>query len=180
MVRRTIMLMIGMALALVAGAASAGGWAVVTLDTLPGEVRAGETLELGFVVRQHGQTPVDVHTWEGGRMPVLWARHSETGEELMIGARKAGVEGHYAVSVTFPRAGIWAWQITPEPFAPTRFEPLVVLAPAPAQATNLAGVISFGRPALLAVGVALLVVAALLALGSRRNARDRSPAGVVR
>jgi hypothetical protein len=179
MVRRTIMLMIGMALALVAGAASAGGWAVVTLDTLPGEVRAGETLELGFMVRQHGQTPVDVHIWEG-RMPSLTATHAESGETITAVARKEGVEGHYAVSVTFPREGVWNWQIAPEPFAPTRFEPLTVLAAGTPQGTNALGALSFGRPVLLAAGVALLVVAAALGLGSRRNARDRSPAGVVR
>src|SRR6185295_2134730 len=35
----------------------AGGWSVVTLDTLPREVRAGQTLHLGFMVRQHGIEP---------------------------------------------------------------------------------------------------------------------------
>jgi len=34
----------------------AGGWTVVTLDTLPREVRTGQALHLGFMVRQHGPT----------------------------------------------------------------------------------------------------------------------------
>lgn len=36
--------------------ALAGGWAVVTLDELPTEVRQGQSLPLGFMVRQHGKT----------------------------------------------------------------------------------------------------------------------------
>ena len=35
----------------------AGGWAVTTLDPLPNELRAGETYAIGYVIRQHGQTP---------------------------------------------------------------------------------------------------------------------------
>src|SRR5438128_12344573 len=35
----------------------AGGWAITTLDSLPNELRAGETYAIGYVIRQHGQTP---------------------------------------------------------------------------------------------------------------------------
>ena len=47
------------ALLALAAPALAGGWAIVTLDTLPREARAGETLHLGFMVRQHGKTPIN-------------------------------------------------------------------------------------------------------------------------
>ena len=38
--------------------ALAGGWAVITLDELPGQVEANQPLEIGFMVRQHGVTPL--------------------------------------------------------------------------------------------------------------------------
>ncbi|RPI90695.1 MAG: hypothetical protein EHM40_17685, partial [Chloroflexi bacterium] len=38
--------------------AFAGGWAVITLDELPGAVVAGEPLTVGFTVLQHGITPM--------------------------------------------------------------------------------------------------------------------------
>ena len=37
----------------------AGGWAVVTLDTLPESVVASTPVRLSFTVRQHGQTLMD-------------------------------------------------------------------------------------------------------------------------
>ncbi len=41
-----------------ASTASAGGWAVTTLDTLPRQFNAGETYRIGYTVRQHGETPL--------------------------------------------------------------------------------------------------------------------------
>jgi hypothetical protein len=145
---------------------------VVTLDEVPGEVRAGETQELGFTVRQHGHTPVDVHTWEGD-LPTLMARHTETGETLMATARKEGPVGHYVVSAAFPKAGVWTWEIIPAPFEGTRFEPLTVLEAAPARSASQTSPVALGRTALIASGVALLLAAAALALRSRRGAQGR-------
>src|SRR3712207_2253271 len=79
--------------------ALAGGWAVVTLDALPEEPRAGETLRLGFMVRQHGVRPADFVE------PFLAATNKETGETLRVDARQEGATGHYVVEVTFPREG---------------------------------------------------------------------------
>src|SRR5215510_963883 len=36
----------------------AGGWAVITLDELPTDVVAGKSLTIGFMVLQHGRTPM--------------------------------------------------------------------------------------------------------------------------
>jgi cytochrome c len=199
MIRRWTMAL-AVALALAAGTASAGGWATVTLDEVPAEARAGETLELGFVVRQHGRTPVDTHTWEG-RMPVLTATHAASGETVIAEARKSGAEGHYTVSVTFPRPGEWAWQIAPEPFAPTLFEPLSVASAAPAASRcswprprwpsrrGAHPVRLFGRrsssgggmlrlSALLAAGgLAMLVAALVTSVGPGEGRTDRADRG---
>ena len=39
--------------------AHAGGWAVITVQDLPDYVEAGKRVDLSYMVRQHGQTPLD-------------------------------------------------------------------------------------------------------------------------
>ena len=39
--------------------ASAGGWAIGSIDAVP-NAQAGHTVEVGFTILQHGVTPVDV------------------------------------------------------------------------------------------------------------------------
>ncbi|MDO9174350.1 MAG: hypothetical protein Q7V62_06055, partial [Actinomycetota bacterium] len=39
--------------------AGAGGWAVTTLDAMP-TPRPGEPVDVGFTIRQHGVTPIDI------------------------------------------------------------------------------------------------------------------------
>ncbi|MCB0240002.1 MAG: hypothetical protein KDH08_15460, partial [Anaerolineae bacterium] len=51
-----------MLMALAAPLALAGGWATVTLDQLPRQPRAGETLALSFTIRQHGLHEIDLDT----------------------------------------------------------------------------------------------------------------------
>lgn len=167
-------------------AASAGGWAVVTLDALPQGPRAGQTLTLGFVVRQHGVTPISAPYGAGSTMqPRLTARNQSTGETLQAIARQEGAVGHFTVDVTFPSAGAWDWEIAPEPFAATKLGTLTVL-PAGANSTQPATGVTSGAPqptatrilslapvALRWVGLALLVAAALLALTSWRGAPTR-------
>ena len=104
---------------LIAAPALGGGWAVVTLDALPSEPAAGKTISFGFMVRQHGDKPVDVHTWEDGEMPTFFATNTETGEKIQFTARKEGDLGHYVVDVAFPSAGDWEIEIVPTPFAGT-------------------------------------------------------------
>jgi cytochrome c2 len=105
--------------------ALAGGWAMVTLDSLPVQPRAGEMLKLGFMVRQHGVTPVSEPL-----NPYLSAQNRDTGDLLRVDAQQEGRVGHYVVEVVFPSAGTWDWKIAPEPFPaiPERLEPLVVLS----------------------------------------------------
>lgn len=83
----------------------AGGWAVVTLDALPTRVVAGEPLSMGFVVRQHGRTPMKDIT------PFIVARHVESGESVTAKALPEGDVGHYVATLTLPSGGVWQWVI---------------------------------------------------------------------
>jgi hypothetical protein len=127
------------AMLLLAAPALAGGWAVITLDSLPRDVRAGQSLRLGFVIRQHGRELVN-NDWEGHALkPVLTARkqadstgaaggnlilaaaHSSapragSGETFQVVARQEGPVGHFVADVVFPSAGTWAWEIAAPPF----------------------------------------------------------------
>jgi hypothetical protein len=162
-----------------AAPALAGGWAVVTLDWLPKEVRAGQALQLGFMVRQHGQTPIN------NVEPYLSATNKETGDTIRINARQDGPVGHFVVDVAFPSAGTWEWEIVPAPFEGTKFVPLTVLpalakpAEQPAigaqEATNPAlAVTPIGEPATLRwIGALLLIAAGGLALAGQRATLGR-------
>ena len=160
--------------------AQAGGWATVTLDRLPTDVRAGESAKLGFMVRQHGETPVNFVK------PYLVARYRDSGDQVRANARQEGAVGHFAVEVTFPKAGAWEWEITPEPFEGTKFAPLQVAAgssakldaateaQAPAVRPAAADEGGFLRSAVLRWGGALaLIAAAALALIHQRRAVRR-------
>ena len=117
--------------------ASAGGWAVVTLDSVPQGVQSGQQLSLGFMVRQHGITPIDAIT------PLLIARNAATGETLRAEARKEGPLGHFVVEFAAPAAGDWTWQIEPRPFGATTLGTLTVVpAAAPTTAAPFAGLLA--------------------------------------
>lgn len=81
----------------------AGGWAVITLDELPGDVLAGEPLTVGFMVRQHGRTPMS------GLEPIVTANLGN--EKVTVLAKAEGKVGHYSATLTFPREGNWNWSI---------------------------------------------------------------------
>ena len=176
---RRVLWIAGLLVALLAApAVFAGGAAIVTLDRLPEEVRAGETIRLDFVVRQHGVQPVDEFAGVGPVEPYLIASHVESGETVRAVAWKPeGAEtGRFAVEATFPLEGSWEWRIEPVPFELMNpFEPLTVLpgvatvqAPANEQtAVDLATV----KLALRSLGVVALFGAAALFAIHRREAR---------
>jgi hypothetical protein len=114
---------------LAASTVQAGGWATVTLDSAPTNVRAGQIVSIGFMVRQHGVTPIDSFGSEPLK-PYLVARHKASGTPIRVDAKKAGPIGHFVVEVTFFKDGAWEWEITPPPFTGTKFATLTVL-PAP-------------------------------------------------
>ncbi len=153
--------LIFISLGFAAPAAQAGGWAAVTLDTLPVEARAGEEIRIGFTVRQHGLRPASM-AWEGQPItPYLTAENETTGELMRVEAWQEGPEGHFVVDVTFPSPGVWRWTINPEPFGafPEYFEPLTVLPPAAGNPATRWG----------PVGLAMIVLVGL-ALAAQRGA----------
>ena len=99
-----ISLVLALALALMlALPVLAGGWAVITLDELPAGVVAGEPFTVGFTVLQHGRTPM------ADLEPIIIARSGD--EKVTVFVKEEGKPGHYAVDMTLPSAGEWAWMI---------------------------------------------------------------------
>ena len=104
-----------LALTLVGAApALAGGWAATTLDELPGEFIAGNTYQIGYTIKQHGVTPVDVETM-GGTTEIR-ITSPESGKTIAYQGVREGPTGHYIAKVTFPAEGKWTWQVTQGPF----------------------------------------------------------------
>jgi hypothetical protein len=101
-------LIVAVLLALVIGAsaspASAGGWAVTTLDELPAAT-AGESIDVGFTILQHGQTPAVLESGVGLELVLA------DGTTEFFPAVADGVPGHYVATVTFPvDAGSYQWR----------------------------------------------------------------------
>lgn len=85
---------------------TAGGWAtIVADDATPPEPRAGEGVEYGFTVLQHGETPA------GFEEPTLRLTNTLTGESFDVPAEPNGPAGHFVARFTFPSAGSWSYGI---------------------------------------------------------------------
>lgn len=80
-----------------------GGWAVITVETLPDQVVAGQPVTLDFTVRQHGHTLLsNLHARvvaEGG------------GDRVSAAAQPGAAQGRYRATVTLPHAGAWTFTI---------------------------------------------------------------------
>jgi hypothetical protein len=93
-------------LMLAAATVTAGGWAtVVTDDATPPEPRAGEDVEYGFTVLQHGVTPA------GFEEPTLRLTNTLTGETFDVPAEPSGAPGHFVARFTFPSGGSWSYGV---------------------------------------------------------------------
>jgi hypothetical protein len=84
--------------ALVPSVAGAGGWAVASLDALP-TARAGQSVDVGFRLLQHGRTPVVADEWAGSTIG-LGVRAD--GQEWFVAATMDGEAGHYVATVDVP------------------------------------------------------------------------------
>jgi hypothetical protein len=80
-----------------------GGWAVSTLDEVPAPA-PGETVTVGFTIRQHGVTPVNV---EGAGVEIT----APSGFVEFFPARQEGTVGHYVADVVFGEDGVHTWLI---------------------------------------------------------------------
>jgi hypothetical protein len=102
MLRRSIRIAAPILVALPIAAFTFGGWAVITVDSLPEYAVAGTPTTLTFVVRQHGVTPL------GGLHPVVVARNGSNTVEATTGVAP---NGHYTATMTLPRDGAWTIDI---------------------------------------------------------------------
>ena len=134
----------------------AGGWAVVTLDTLPTQVVAGQPFSIGFIVRQHGVQPME------GLAPAIILYSPDTRKTTTVTAKAEGAIGHYTAEVTFPSGGTWDWSIDAFGFAPQPMPRLTVLGAAPAVSSGTRASLSLptliGFIALIAAGGALILL----------------------
>ena len=78
-----------------------GGWAVVTVDDLPDYVVAGKPINLSFVVRQHGMTPLD------GLRPAVDAKLGSETVSVQAAQGPGTPAGRYLATFDLPRAGDW-------------------------------------------------------------------------
>jgi hypothetical protein len=93
-------------LMLAATTVTAGGWAtIVADDATPPEPRAGEDVEYGFTVLQHGVTPADFED------PTLRLTNTVTGESFDVPAEPSGPAGHFVARFSFPSAGSWSYGV---------------------------------------------------------------------
>ncbi|MET1082342.1 MAG: hypothetical protein ABWY12_04710 [Burkholderiales bacterium] len=88
---------------LTTAALDAGGWAVITVVRTPDTVVAGEPVTVTYAARQHGQTLLN------GLQGQIEARLGET--VIHATATALSENGHYAATLTLPRAGTWTLDI---------------------------------------------------------------------
>jgi cytochrome c2 len=138
--------------------ALAGGWAVITLDELPGLVEAGLPLEIGFMIRQHGVTPMS------DQSPIITAQLAASTKSIKVSARAEGKVGHYVAELTLPQTGEWHWSI--QAFTVNQPMPALTVVDAAMTVTKSKPVNSTSNSlSLLAGGVGLLgAIGGLLAL----------------
>ena len=131
--RLIVACLLGVLVAAVASPASAGGWAVASLDAVP-EATAGETTEVGFTVLQHGQTPAVLDADVG--IEVLLA----DGTVEYFPAVADGAPGHYVAAVTFPEGGgSYEWNARMGWFGSYELGVIDVAAPAPVEPAATGG-----------------------------------------
>jgi hypothetical protein len=101
--RHLIALAVLVAALAVSSAASAGGWATVSLESLPVGVSSGETWDAQITILRHGVTPTD------GAAPSVTVRKGSDTETFK--AEPTGKTGRYEAPVVFPEAGQWMLEI---------------------------------------------------------------------
>lgn len=120
--KKVMSLILVTALLFVAGVsvASAGGWAVVTLDAMPVNVVVNQPVKVAMMIRQHGQTP-----WVYNN--VIVHGFMSTGAQFSAKA-KMDQPGHYTAELNFPKAGTWNWGVTSGLMPETQMMPALVVA----------------------------------------------------
>lgn len=137
-----------------------------SLDQLPSP-RAGSGVEVGFTIRQHGVTPVNVDA-------VGVEVTSPSGESTLFPADPRGAPGHYVARVVFPREGEFRWAVRQGWFGDQSLGTIEVAgsggAPDPVLSNDhrWPAAARLGLPA-LALALAFVVVADVAASARRRR-----------
>ncbi|MEO5901380.1 MAG: hypothetical protein ABIR68_14810 [Ilumatobacteraceae bacterium] len=170
-----------------AGQASAGGWAVTTLDPVPA-ARVGEAVPVGFVIRQHGVTPVQLVGDDGPDAELGIEVRTASGRAEFFPASASGPVGHYTADVVFREAGDLTWSVHQGWFGPQDLGVVTVIAASVAPVASVAAVAgaaaagggSVSRhdwPAPVRLGLPLLALGATaVAVGDAVRSRRRAAA----
>ena len=173
-----LLILIAALLALAPSAALAGGFATVSLSSMPTGTKAGEPWDVDITVLQHGVTPMtDVHPAVVITLP--------NGDERRFGAKPVdGKPGVYRTSVVFPTGGTYDF-VVDDGFTnafPHTYPPVTITGTAPAAVAAPGGGIAWQPFAIAAAAVALLSLAALVparrrssSSAARRSARAAAP-----
>jgi Cytochrome c len=96
----------------------AGGWMIMTLRDLPEYAVAGRPIQLTFMVREHGVSPLD------GLTPKIAAKSGTKVVETSAVATKS--PGEYTATLALPDPGSWTIEFDPTDFV---LPELTVIAP---------------------------------------------------
>ncbi len=154
--------------------AVAGGWAVGTLDAVP-TAEPGDTVKVGFTVRQHGVTPVSLDgQLDGGLVGISLA--DESGTTTFFAAEPDGPVGHYVAEVVMPDdAGSYAWSLSMGIFGSQDLGELTVDVPTAAADGGIWPTLRWVLLALTAV-LAVIAIAEFVAERRRHGAVELTPA----
>lgn len=120
MTRRALQLGTVALLLLTAGAATTGGWAVVTVTDLPEYVTVGEPFRIEYTVRQHGATVL---------ADLAGSVVAASGERETKGPLTSA-NGRYAAVLTVPTTGAWAISINSGFLASNvKLDPIIAIVP---------------------------------------------------
>jgi hypothetical protein len=180
---KKLMLLAGVVVIAAASPAAAGGWAAATLDEPPAALVAGQDHQVGFMILQHGKTPVNPDQGQVG----IRLFDPSSGQGLTFPAVQQGPVGHFVSTVNVPTAGAWQWEVLqgwfePQPLGPIDVVAAASVAPAaPGSATAAAtssgassgaGVDGWRIAAVVIAGLLLVAFFLELLLGRRK---DRKP-----
>ena len=144
---KKLMLLAGVLVIAAASPAAAGGWAASTLDEPPAALVAGQDHQVGFMILQHGKTPVNPDQGQVG----IRLFDPSSGESLTFPAVQQGPVGHFVSTVNVPTVGAWQWEVLQGWFEPQPLGPIDVVASASAApaaaggATTAADSVRHGR-----------------------------------
>ena len=132
---KKLMLLAGVLVIAAASPAAAGGWAASTLDEPPAALVAGQDHQVGFMILQHGKTPVNPDQGQVG----IRLFEPSSGESLTFPAVQQGPVGHFVSTVNVPTVGAWQWEVLQGWFEPQPLGPINVVASASAVSAAASG-----------------------------------------